>query len=135
MEQEQLELGASLREKVGKLGLEFLAEILETAVERRPELTEALAELGHVYTQQGRYEEGLGVDRRLVRVYPVNPTVHYNLACSLAILGHKDQALDALEKAVDLGYRDAAFMRKDADLANVREDDRFRRLAEWMETD
>lgn len=109
-------------------GLEFLAEFLETAIRHRPDNVEALAELGHVYTRLGRLSQGLEIDRLLVRLVPDNPTVHYNLACSLALSGSPAQALDALEAAVRLGYTDAEFLVEDGDLASVRSDPRFREL-------
>ena len=109
-------------------GLEFLAEFLGTAIKHRPDNVEALAELGHVYTRLGRLKEGLEVDRLLVRLVPDNPTVHYNLACSLALSGAPTEALDALETAVRLGYKDADFLVEDGDLASVRKDPRFAAL-------
>ena len=112
------------------MGLDFMARFLETALERRPGWTEALAELGHVYTQQGRLAEGLRVDEELVALFPENPTVHYNLACSLALLDEKERALDALERAVEFGYRDASFMSADKDLAKLTGLVRFERLVE-----
>jgi hypothetical protein len=59
--------------------------------------------------------------------------VHYNLACSLAILGEVGEALDALEEAVRLGYDDADFLQRDEDLANLREEARFRALVTRLE--
>ena len=128
MEAPQLNLSSDLRGRVEKLSLDFLARFYETALARRPETTEALVELGHVYTQQGRLQDGLSIDERLVRLFPDDPTVHYNLACSLALLDRRDAALDALEKAVRLGYRDAGFMQNDPDLATLLEEERFTRL-------
>ena len=129
----QLELPDDLREQVEAMGLDFLARFLEVAVERRPEWTEALAELGHVYSQQGRLDEGLRVDRELVRIFPANPSVHYNLACSLSLLDQKDAALDSLERAIELGYRDAEHMVADEDLANIWAEDRFAALLARIE--
>ena len=125
MAQDSLTLPADLAGRIEATGLEFMARFLEVAIERRPDLTEALAELGHVYTRLGRHNEGLEVDLQLARLHPSNPTVHYNLACSLALLQKKDAALDALEKAADLGYDDADFMVQDDDLSLVREEERF----------
>jgi len=110
-----------------------MARFLEIETQRHPSNVDALAELGHVYTRQSRNQESLTVDRRLVRLVPENPTVHYNLACSLAILGYKDDALDALESAVALGYDDAEFMRKDEDLSQVWSEFRFRQLVAQLE--
>lgn len=108
-----------------KAGLAFLAEFLEIALHHRPENVEALAELGHVYTRLGRLAEGLAVDRRLVHLIPENPTVHYNLACSLALCGEREAALDALEQAIGLGYADPAFLLQDRDLESLRAEPRF----------
>jgi hypothetical protein len=113
-------------------GLEFLAEFLETAIRHRSDNVEALAELGHVYTRLGQLERGLEVDRILVRLVPDNPTVHYNLACSLALNGAAKEALDALEAAVRLGYSDAAFLVEDGDLTSLRQDPRFEALLRKM---
>jgi len=116
-----------------RAGYEFMAEFLEVAVRHRPNNVEALAELGHVYTRLGRLEEGLEVDRLLVSLVPDNPTVHYNLACSLALSGRSSEALDSLEAAIRLGYSDAGFLLEDADLDSLRQDPRFADLLRRLE--
>lgn len=122
---DEIPLSQPVCDEVDRLGWTFLAEILETETQRHPENVDALAELGHVYTRQGRYELGLAVDQKLARLAPRNPTVHYNLACSLALLGFASQALGALECAVELGYADGDFMQQDEDLESVRHEQRF----------
>ena len=124
----QFPLSPAVRDRLGRLGKEFLAEFLARETERYPENVAALAELAHVLTRLGRAEEGLAADERLVDLVPENPTVHYNLACSLALLGRDARALDALEKAVDLGYEDADHLAADADLESLRREERFRSL-------
>ena len=117
------------------MGVEFLVEVLRAHVGRHPRSLDALAELGHALTRLGRVDEGLDVDRQLVRLVPDNPTVHYNLACSLALTGRKDDSLDALETAVDLGYDDSEFLREDDDLQGLRGELRFERLVRRLEAD
>lgn len=56
-------------------------------------------------------------------------TMLYNAACSWALGGRPKEALDALERAVDQGWDDAAHMRKDDDLASLRGEARFRDIA------
>ncbi len=57
----------------------------------------------------------------------------YNLACCLARLGKNQEALAALDKAVDEGFIDAAHMKVDDDLVSLRDDpaskDAFKALA------
>ena len=105
-----------------------MAKFLEVELRRHPENIDALVELGQVYTQQGRYPEGLAIDQRLAERLPDNPTVHYNLACSLALLQRGGEALDALESAIDLGYDDASYMLEDPDLESVKQTERFQLL-------
>jgi adenylate cyclase len=118
-----------LRERLEHVGQEFLARILRSETEIHPANLEALAGLAHCLTALGRLEEGLVVDRRLVALSPDDPNAHYNLACSLALLGHKLEALDALEAAAALGYDDGEHLLGDEDLAALRDEPRFKALA------
>jgi len=86
---------------------------------------EILFELGDLLTRMGYIEEGLKVDLRLSKLLPHDPTVHYNLACSYALLREKDDAFSELQQAIHLGYADAAHMSKDQDLEALRSDPRF----------
>jgi len=128
MESTPLDLTPELTATTDRLGREFMLAILEVETARHPENIEALAELGHAYTREGRHVDGLRIDRKLARLIPDDPTVHYNLACSLSLLERPDAALDALEASVRLGYADYEFMVKDEDLAALRGDRRFEEL-------
>ena len=123
-----------LLERIKELGDLFLTRFLEVETGRYADNVDALAELGHAYTRLGRLEEGLSVDQRLVQLIPHNATAHYNMACSLALLDRRDEAIDALEAAIERGYEDAEFMQRDQDLSNVWNEARFRELVERLET-
>lgn len=69
--------------------------------------------------------------RKGVELLPDDPTWHYNLACSLAYLKRKDECLDELEKAIDLGFRDVDRIRKDSDLRQLSGNRRFDDLLEY----
>jgi len=125
-----MDLPHELSDTLQELGEGFLQEFLEVELGRHPGNLEALAELGQIYTRRRLYGRGLAVDRRLVELLPHDPTAHYNLACSLALLGRTPQALASLEDAVERGYGDAAFMAQDDDLASLRGEARFRALIE-----
>ena len=51
---------------------------------------------------------------------PAAAVVHYNLACSLALLGDRKGALSSLEEAVARGFHDLAQLTQDPDLASLR---------------
>jgi len=106
----------------------FEIEFFEELISRDPCNEEALMVLANTYTRRGEYEKCLGIDRRLARLRPADPTVYYNLACSHCLLQHLDEAFAALGRSIALGYRDASHLTKDPDLANLRSDPRFRTL-------
>lgn len=103
-------------------------KFLEAVRIRLPAHPAVVESLGCLYTEMGRYQDGLRADREMVRMEPQSPTAWYNLACSLALTGQPDAAFAALEKAITLGYDDAEWMRDDEDFMPIRGDPRFARL-------
>ena len=61
-------------------------------------------------------EQALGQDQS-------EPVVLYNVACFYAVQGDNQRAIDLLEKAVELGWGDRAWMETDSDLDPLRHDD------------
>jgi len=53
---------------------------------------------------------------------------NYRYAVGLAVLGHKQQALDHLQKAVQLGFANASELTRDEGLRTLRDDPGFRAL-------
>ena len=113
---------------LNRLALEFEVGFFEAVIRGEPDHIGALEALGNAYTRIGRIEDGLRIDRRLVRLLPHNAVAHYNLACSLSLAGEVEEALDALERAIRLGYSDFEYLERDPDLANVRQHRRYRVL-------
>jgi hypothetical protein len=105
---------------------------LEGLVRRDPEYVDALQILGDDYTRRGRYAEGLTVDCRLSQLRPADALVQYNLACSLALTDQPEPAVQALLLALDLGYRDFAWLRQDPDLQQLRKHPLFKEVRERM---
>ena len=108
--------------------LDIKITFMEGIVRRDPRFVEALQILGDHYTQRGRFDHSLKVDKRLSRLEPQNPLVFYNLACSYALNSEFDFAADALEKALSLGYRDFKWLVKDPDLQRLRAHPLFRKI-------
>jgi tetratricopeptide (TPR) repeat protein len=113
------------QESLDRLALEFEIGFFERVLAHEPHNLAALEVLGHAYTRAGEIEKGLEIDRRLAALLPRNAIVHYNLACSLSLLGRIDEALDVLRRAISLGYSDFEFLARDPDLVNVRRDARY----------
>ena len=105
---------------------------IEGLVRRDPGYVDALQLLGDNYTRRGRYTEGLEVDERLARLEPRNPLVLYNLACSYSLTDQFERGIETLKQAIEYGYRDFTWLRRDPDLRKLRKHALFRRIAEIM---
>ena len=108
---------------------DFEIVFYEGVLKRRPDYVDALIPLAEAYTRNGQHEKGLEMDKRLAELCKEDPVVHYNLACSYALVGNKKEALRALRSAVKLGYCDFAHLRKDADLKSLQDDPEFQSIA------
>lgn len=106
----------------------FDIRFLEDLLVRLGDDSDLLSQLGYLYTQCGRYRDGLAVDRRLVAMRPRDPISYYNLACSHSRLKQAARAFAALRRAIELGYRDVEHMQADPDLENIRKDPRWQDL-------
>ena len=103
---------------------------IEGVVRRAPGFVEALQILGDDYTRRGRFAEGLKLDEQLARLRPDDALVHYNLACSYSLTGQYAAAAAALQRALDLGYRDFKWLAKDPDLRRLRKHPSYRTIAD-----
>jgi serine/threonine protein kinase/Flp pilus assembly protein TadD len=70
--------------------------------------------------------------KRAITVDPDDPMLLYNIACTYAIIGRPDDALDALEHSVEKGWGDPAWIEHDADLDSIRQSPRYKALVQAM---
>jgi tetratricopeptide (TPR) repeat protein len=108
--------------------LDVKISFLEGVTRRDPSYVEALQVLGDHYTQRGRFDHSLTVDKRLSQLEPANPLVFYNLACSYSLNGDLAEAAEALEQALLLGYRDFKWLARDPDLRRLRKHPVYRSI-------
>lgn len=112
---------------------EFEIAFFESILRRSPSYARVVEILGGLYTRQGRIADGLRMDRKLVRLQPGNATAHYNLACSLALCRRRSAALNMLQRAVELGYRDVDWMQQAPDLEELKDHPKFLALLEQID--
>ena len=109
--------------------VDFEIDFFERILSRDPNFSEVLVCLGDLFASRGLHRRALRVDLKLAELHPDRADVHYNLACSQAVLGHQVDALWTLQRAVELGFSDADYMLADEDLSSLRQHPRFRQLA------
>ncbi len=100
--------------------LEFDIEFYDQVLLRNPDQVEVLRVQGELLSRRGHHRRALKVDQRLVELRPEDGVAHYNLACSLAVLGFADEALAELWHAFDVGYDDVLHLESDPDLEPLR---------------
>ncbi|MDE0769259.1 MAG: hypothetical protein OSB19_12815 [Opitutaceae bacterium] len=106
----------------------FDINFFENALKRDPKNPEILELLGSLYSKYDMAQQTLRIDRRLTRISPKDPRIHYNLACSLSLLGRKREAVATLSRAIDLGYNDMAWLLQDPDLLPIKSHPGFQKL-------
>lgn len=100
-------------------GDDFELKFFEGIAKRSPDYIDALIPLAEIYTRRGLYKQGLKIDLRIVELLREDPVAHYNLACSYALVGKSEEAVQALMLSIQLGYDDIEHMAQDPDLKSL----------------
>ena len=56
----------------------------------------------------------------MLRIRPENPDIYYNLACIYSRQDNVDESVNNLQQAVRKGFHNWELIKKDPDLANIR---------------
>jgi serine/threonine protein kinase/tetratricopeptide (TPR) repeat protein len=101
---------------------------LETHIVKVPEDARARVLLASSYAEMGRAEESIREMEFARALRPNDSSVLYNCACAYCKLELKREALDALRKAWEVGFKDTEWARRDPDLALLHGEPEFERL-------
>jgi TolB-like protein/Flp pilus assembly protein TadD len=101
---------------------------LQNHLKQVPEDARARVLLGANYADLGRVDDALRELNLAVTLRANEASILYNAACVYCGLKRKPEALDALNKAWEAGFRDAVWARRDPDLAILHGDPEFDRL-------
>ena len=110
--------------------LDFEIQFYEKLLRAYPDFADVLVPLGDAYTRRGLHQKGLEIDLRLTQLRREDPLTWYNLACSLSLLKRLEESLEALRRAVELGYLDMDYLQQDPDLLNLRQSPKYREFLE-----
>lgn len=106
---------------------------IERHLQLNPHDTRALYFGANNLARIGDNEKARELAERALRQDQNEPVVLYNVACFYALQGDLDQALILLEKAVDMGWGDRAWMETDSDLEPLRRHDRLKALLDRID--
>jgi len=101
---------------------------LEEHLKQVPEDARSRIHLAIGYGKHNRIEDAVRETNLAILLRPNEATVLYNAACAFCIIKRKPEALDAIRKAWDAGFKDPNWARRDPDLALLHDDPEFERL-------
>jgi adenylate cyclase len=107
-------------------------EIVENHVRMNPDDSRAFILGSAARLALGDQEGGLAWARRAQEIAPGEPMILYNVACTYCLAGEPEEALAALEKAVDEGFGHKAWVEHDSDLAPLHGHPRYQALLDRM---
>ncbi len=111
-----------MRVRLGALGT------VERHLRLNPHDTRALYIAAQNLYRIGEKDKATALAEQAMQQGMDEPVVLYNVACLYTGLGQTDRAIDLLEKAVNLGWGDRAWMENDSDLDTLHDNPRFKAL-------
>lgn len=103
--------------------------VCEQSLKINPDDGESLALKGSILLSLKKFEEGLSFLEKSIKFDSTDDVSWYNKACALSILNKTEEALDALTVAIGLDSENIIEMKDDKDLNNIKNAERFKRLA------
>jgi serine/threonine protein kinase/Flp pilus assembly protein TadD len=101
---------------------------LENHLKQVPEDARARILLSADYAELDRVEDSLKELNLAITLRANEASILYNAACTYALLKKKAEALDTLRMAWEAGFKDSTWVRRDPDLAMLRDEPEFDRL-------
>ncbi|HEV2488900.1 MAG TPA: protein kinase [Candidatus Acidoferrales bacterium] len=121
-------LGAMGKEEARRNMAHRVIVALENHLKQVPEDARARVLLGANYADIGRVDDALRELNLAVTLRANEASILYNAACVYCGLKRKPEALDALRKAWEAGFRDAVWARRNPDLSILHGEAEFDRL-------
>ena len=102
--------------------------VYEEALKKTPEDARVRVLLAGNYAMLGRFEEAKREADMAMALRPDDAMILYNTACAYCAMNNTKDAMIAIKKAWESGYRNATWTRQDPDLAILHGDPEFERL-------
>ncbi|NMM48954.1 DUF6624 domain-containing protein [Marinigracilibium pacificum] len=90
---------------------------------------ELIADAGKKYDDK-EYLESADLYAKALELETGTSSHYYNAACSHALAGKSDKAISFLLKAIDTGWKDASWMKRDEDLKSIHDHEKWDSIVE-----
>jgi adenylate cyclase len=112
---------------------EHAIELVEKNLELNPDDARAYSLGAGALAGLGEVERSRRWAEQATRLAPDDPVILYNNACTLAVLGEEEGALDALERALDVRVSHWDWITRDPDWERLRDHPRFQALVKRIQ--
>ena len=119
------------RKAEAEASLRYAIKLVEDRLELNPDDSRAWSLGASAYAAAHDREHAEKAIERAVAIDQDALTI-YNAACTYALLGDRDKALDNLELAVSSGWRHRQWLEHDSDFDFIRDEPRFRKIHESL---
>ena len=100
------------------------------AIDKYPRYAFAYSYRAVAYIEQRKFKPAGEDLNKTLEINPNDAIAYYNLAAFYSLQNESDRALDSLDHALALGFKDYDFLLKDPDLKKVRRHPKFRKVLE-----
>lgn len=78
--------------------------------------------------REGKYAEAIAIYEQILQENPNDEIALYNTACAYSLWNKKKEAVEYLQKAIEVGFVDFGHIESDPDLRNIRSQSGYRKL-------
>ena len=107
---------------------EGAVESIERHLELNPDEARAYSLGASVLVRLGQTDRSKQWTQQAIKLAPNDPLVLYNAACNFALLGETNNALDGLERAIEVGVAVGDWIKHDPDFESLRSHPRFQAI-------
>jgi adenylate cyclase len=107
---------------------EVAVESIEKHLELNPDEARAYSLGASVLVRLGQTDRSKQWTQQAIKLAPNDPLVLYNAACNFALLGETNNALDGLERAIEVGVAVGDWIKHDPDFESLRSHPRFQAI-------
>jgi tetratricopeptide (TPR) repeat protein len=93
------------------------------------------SQLGYIYVRIHETDKAIAAYLKAVADARYAPIAYYNIACSLSLDGRTQEAVEYLLLAVEAGYDDVEWMKRDGDLNNLHSEEIYAEIVDTLEAD
>ena len=86
--------------------------------------------LGEFYKERGKLDDALAEFKKVIEIEPKNGWGYYSVSCVYSLKKETKQAVEFLQKAIDLNESFIEYSRGDPDFDNIRPTPEFQQLVD-----